>query len=117
MTMKSIHRILPMSVLERLEVPIVLAPLAGGPSTPELAAAVCNGGGLGVLAGGYLTAGALEQRIGGPRGRRRGGADGCAGGARRAPVGWNPVRPGGAGGPVGVRGLHARARRAALRRR
>src|SRR4051812_13731680 len=64
MTMKSIHRILPMSVLERLEVPIVLAPLAGGPSTPELAAAVSNGGGLGFLAGGYLTAGALEERIG-----------------------------------------------------
>ena len=53
-----------MSVLERLEVPIVLAPLAGGPSTPELAAAVSNGGGLGFLAGGYLTAGALEERIG-----------------------------------------------------
>jgi nitronate monooxygenase len=64
MTMKSIHRILPMSVLERLEVPIVLAPLAGGPTTPELAAAVCNGGGLGFLAGGYLTANALEERIG-----------------------------------------------------
>jgi nitronate monooxygenase len=63
MTMKSIRRILPMSVLERLEVPIVLAPLAGGPSTPELAAAVSNGGGLGFLAGGYLTAEALEERI------------------------------------------------------
>ncbi len=53
-----------MSVLERLEVPIVLAPLAGGPSTPELAAAVCEGGGLGFLAGGYLSAAALEERIG-----------------------------------------------------
>lgn len=53
-----------MSVLERLDVPIVLAPLAGGPSTPELAAAVCNGGGLGFLAGGYLSAGVLEERIG-----------------------------------------------------
>lgn len=52
-----------MSVLDRLDVPIVLAPLAGGPSTPELAAAVCEGGGLGFLAGGYLTATALEQRI------------------------------------------------------
>src|SRR3954470_8980435 len=52
-----------MSVLERLEVPIVLAPLAGGPSTPELAAAGCNAGGLGFVAGGYLTAGALEERI------------------------------------------------------
>jgi nitronate monooxygenase len=32
---------------------IVLAPLAGGPSTPELAAAVSNAGGLGFLAAGY----------------------------------------------------------------
>jgi nitronate monooxygenase len=34
---------------------IVLAPLAGGPSTPELAAAVSTAGGLGFLAAGYLT--------------------------------------------------------------
>jgi nitronate monooxygenase len=33
---------------------IVLAPLAGGPSTPELAAGVSNAGGLGFLAAGYL---------------------------------------------------------------
>jgi nitronate monooxygenase len=33
---------------------IVLAPLAGGPATPELAAAVTDGGGLGFLAAGYL---------------------------------------------------------------
>jgi nitronate monooxygenase len=38
-----------------LEYPIVQAPLAGGPSTPELAAAVSNAGGLGFLAAGYLT--------------------------------------------------------------
>jgi nitronate monooxygenase len=43
--------------------PIVLAPLAGGPSTPELAAAVSDAGGLGFLAGGYLTAEALAGRI------------------------------------------------------
>jgi nitronate monooxygenase len=67
MTMKSILRILPMSVLDRLEVPIILAPLAGGPSTPELAAAVCEGGGLGFIAGGYLTAAALDARIAGLR--------------------------------------------------
>jgi nitronate monooxygenase len=42
---------------------IVLAPLAGGPSTPELAAAVCNAGGLGFLAGGMLTPEELAQRI------------------------------------------------------
>jgi nitronate monooxygenase len=52
-------------LLDRLEVPIVLAPLAGGPSTPKLTAAVSNAGGLGLLASGYLsceqTAAALEQ--------------------------------------------------------
>jgi nitronate monooxygenase len=36
--------------------PIVQAPLAGGPSTPELAAAVSEAGGLGMLAAGYLSA-------------------------------------------------------------
>ncbi len=42
---------------------VVLAPLAGGPSTPELAAAVTNAGGLGFLGAGYLTADALRERI------------------------------------------------------
>jgi nitronate monooxygenase len=42
------------SVLDRLGVPVVLAPMAGGPSTPELAAAVTEAGGLGFLAAGYL---------------------------------------------------------------
>ncbi|HEU0317790.1 MAG TPA: nitronate monooxygenase, partial [Solirubrobacteraceae bacterium] len=50
------------TVLDRLPVPVVLAPLAGGPSTPELAAAVSGAGGLGFLALGYLsTARAREQ--------------------------------------------------------
>ena len=52
------------SVLESLAVPIVQAPMAGGPSTPALAAAVGHGGGLGFLAAGYLTAERLEQDIG-----------------------------------------------------
>jgi nitronate monooxygenase len=43
-------------ILDELRHPIVLAPLAGGPSTPALAAAVCEAGGLGFLAGGYLDA-------------------------------------------------------------
>src|SRR5579872_986963 len=43
-------------VLDELKVPVVLAPLAGGPSTPELAAAVSEAGGLGFLAAGYLSA-------------------------------------------------------------
>jgi nitronate monooxygenase len=50
-------------VLDELETPIVLAPLAGGPSTPELAAAVADAGGLGFLGAGYLTADALRERI------------------------------------------------------
>lgn len=43
--------------------PVVLAPLAGGPSTPELAAAVAEAGGVGFLGGGYLTPEALEERL------------------------------------------------------
>lgn len=46
-----------------LEKPIVLAPMAGGPSTPELCAAVTNAGGLGFLAGGYLTPEKLENQV------------------------------------------------------
>ena len=45
-----------MLTLEQLlTVPIVGAPLAGGPSTPALAAAVSEGGGLGFVAAGYKT--------------------------------------------------------------
>jgi nitronate monooxygenase len=39
-----------------LDVPIVGAPMAGGPGTPALAAAVSNAGGFGFLAGGYISA-------------------------------------------------------------
>ena len=39
-----------------LEIPIVGAPLAGGPSTPELTAAVSAAGGLGFVAAGYRSA-------------------------------------------------------------
>ncbi|MBV8431482.1 MAG: nitronate monooxygenase, partial [Solirubrobacterales bacterium] len=52
-----------MSVLENLRAPLVLAPLAGGPSTPQLAAAVATSGGLGFVAGGYLTASDLADRV------------------------------------------------------
>jgi nitronate monooxygenase len=44
--------------------PILGAPMAGGPSTPALAAAVSNAGGLGFLAGGYLTAELMEHQMG-----------------------------------------------------
>jgi nitronate monooxygenase len=50
-------------ILDWIGVPIVLAPLAGGPSTPQLAAAVSNAGGLGFLAAGYLSAAALRDQI------------------------------------------------------
>jgi nitronate monooxygenase len=50
-------------VISSLEVPVVGAPMAGGPSTPELAAAVSDAGGLGFLAGGYLTAEQLARQV------------------------------------------------------
>ncbi len=42
--------------------PIILAPM-GGVGTPQLAAAVCNAGGLGSLAGAYLTPAQLSAQI------------------------------------------------------
>jgi nitronate monooxygenase len=39
------------------------APLSGGPSTPALAAAVCEAGGLGFLAAGYKTAAAVADEL------------------------------------------------------
>jgi nitronate monooxygenase len=50
-------------ILDRIGVPIVLAPMAGGPSTPQLVAAVSNAGGLGFLAAGYLSADALASQV------------------------------------------------------
>jgi len=46
-----------------LEVPIVGAPMAGGPGTPALAAAVSNAGGFGFLASGYVSAERLADDI------------------------------------------------------
>jgi nitronate monooxygenase len=43
--------------------PIVQAPMAGGISTPALAAAVCEAGGLGFLAAGYREPGAVADEI------------------------------------------------------
>src|SRR5690606_27911032 len=50
-------------VLESLRVPIVAAPMAGGPTTAELTAAVSAAGGFGQVAAGYLTAQALAEQI------------------------------------------------------
>jgi len=45
------------------ETPIVGAPLGGGPSTPALAAAVSQAGGLGFIAAGYKTAAAVQTEL------------------------------------------------------
>jgi nitronate monooxygenase len=52
-----------MPVLDQLEHPIVQAPLAGGPSTPALAAAVSEAGGLGFLAAGYKPVDAVRADL------------------------------------------------------
>jgi nitronate monooxygenase len=49
--------------LDSLAEPIVQAPLAGGASTPALAAAVSEAGGLGFLATGYKTPDAVREEI------------------------------------------------------
>lgn len=49
--------------LAELRFRVLGAPMAGGPSTPELAAAVTNGGGLGFLAGGMSSADDLADAI------------------------------------------------------
>jgi len=46
-----------------LAIPIIQAPMAGGPSTPALAAAVAEAGGMGFLAAGYKTPDAVAQDI------------------------------------------------------
>lgn len=44
-------------------VPLVVAPMAGGPSTPALVVAAARAGALGFLAGGYVGAGALAEAM------------------------------------------------------
>ena len=72
--------------LSDLQAPIVQAPLAGGPSTPALAAAVSEAGGLGFLAAGYRTADAVRSDIAELRG------------LTSRPFGLNIFAPGPAGG-------------------
>jgi len=52
-----------MAIAQTLQRPIVGAPMAGGPSTPALAAAVSNAGGLGFLAAGMLTTDRLVEQV------------------------------------------------------
>jgi nitronate monooxygenase len=47
----------------QLRRPVVQAPMAGGPSTPALAAAVSEAGGLGSLAAGYRTPDAVREEV------------------------------------------------------
>ncbi len=49
--------------LGQLEHPVVQAPMSGGPSTPALAAAVAEAGGLGFLAAGYKPADAVRSEL------------------------------------------------------
>jgi NAD(P)H-dependent flavin oxidoreductase YrpB (nitropropane dioxygenase family) len=46
-----------------LTIPVVQAPMAGGPTTPELVAAVSNAGGLGSLAVEYVSPAQIEKDI------------------------------------------------------
>jgi nitronate monooxygenase len=50
-------------MLASLAIPIVGAPMAGGASTPALAAAVSDAGGLGFLAAGYKTPAAMSEDV------------------------------------------------------
>ena len=43
--------------------PVVAAPMAGGPTTPELVLAAAQAGSLGFVAGGYLSGAALEEEL------------------------------------------------------
>jgi nitronate monooxygenase len=51
------------SVVDQLRLPILLAPLAGGPSTPRLVAEASEADAFGFLAAGYLTAQRLADQL------------------------------------------------------
>lgn len=53
----------PLGRLLGIQHPIVLAPLAGGPSTPELVAAVSQAGGLGSLGAAYLEPATIRDAV------------------------------------------------------
>lgn len=52
-----------MNILDRLKMPIVLAPLTNKPSTPKLATTICKNNGLKFITNRYLTTTALEEQI------------------------------------------------------
>jgi nitronate monooxygenase len=49
--------------LLEIDVPLIQAPMGGGPSTPEMAGTVSDAGALGSLAGGYLSGSQISQQI------------------------------------------------------
>lgn len=59
-----------MFTLSELEVPVIAAPMAGGPSTPALVATVAGAGGTGFLAAGYKTPETLEKQFAEVRAQR-----------------------------------------------
>lgn len=69
-------------MLPNLAAPIIAAPMAGGPSTPDLVVAVGEAGGLGFLGAGYKTADQVREQI--DEVRRR----------TQAPFGVNVFAPG-----------------------
>lgn len=71
-------------IFDELRCPIVQAPLAGGPSTPDLTVAVSEAGGLGFLAAGYRRAEDVRDEIRSVRERTK------------APFGVNLFAPGSA---------------------
>jgi nitronate monooxygenase len=88
------------AVLDGLELPIVGAPMAGGPSTPALVAAVSDAGGIGFLDAGYKTVDALRADIAATRA------------LTGAPIGVNVFTPG-AGVPGDPEAIAAYAARLA----
>src|SRR5690242_7238317 len=51
-----------------MRLPVIQAPMGGGPTTPALVAAVCNAGGLGSVAAAYLSAEQIDREIAAVRG-------------------------------------------------
>ena len=53
----------PLMQLLNIDIPLIQAPMAGGATTPELVANVCNAGGLGSIGAGYMSPISLSQSI------------------------------------------------------
>ncbi|WP_080795880.1 NAD(P)H-dependent flavin oxidoreductase [Corynebacterium pacaense] len=58
-----------MTILDSLDIPVIIAPMAGGPSTPALVNAAHESGTVGFLAGGVIGVDQLREDISGVNGR------------------------------------------------